>query len=701
MIKRLLFVLGILVCSGSAFAQWSSDSTVNTPVCTALGSQQNPQACADNANGIIIVWEDLRNGNFDIYAQKLNSNGVPQWTINGVNICNSLAAQTAPVICTDGGGGAYVAWKDTRTAANGTDIFAQHINSDGSLAYGASGAGVAITKDVGPPDNLTICSDGNGNAFVAWQDSRSSISPSSTRPDIWMNKLTGGGVAWGDQGVGVISQTLQQTSPKIVSDGTGGCFLVWVNGGLPAASIWANRINANGSPQWASPGVQVFGVTSGSLNASKDPQVARDGSQLCVTWEQNNTDNTVKGLNILANRIKSDGTLLWGNSTAGSEISTDWAGDQINAVVFPDDSVDASGNGGLLVVYENYISSRDIVMTRLMPDGISLKPAVPNQLFGVCNMTGDQSAPKAVKTANSEVLIVWNDNRNSVNSTPYSSIYAQRCDKTPKRLMGPLPSFSSWGVAVSNKVGGNADQVQLVSRTNGAIAVWRDGRNATTDIYAQLIFKDGSLPIELSNFSLRSSEVGKVIVDWQTASEKDNAGFEIERRLISDASASNAYEIIGSYQNESTLRGAGSSNVERNYSFIDQPGKGGVYEYRLIDISLDGERITHEPKSIEVGKSILNVHSVGASQPNPFFDKTLIPLTLASDAIVSVEIYDVLGRVVVTPYHNVPMSAGTHQLTVNSTGLGVTGNYSCLVTVTDSRTGEPIYTNRQSLIVNR
>src|SRR5689334_615822 len=104
MIKLTSFitVAFILLFGVSAPAQWSSDSTVNTPVCTAVLSQQNPQICSDGNNGAIIVWEDSRNGHdVDIYAQRLSSNGVAQWAKDGINICVSAANQTAPVIAGD------------------------------------------------------------------------------------------------------------------------------------------------------------------------------------------------------------------------------------------------------------------------------------------------------------------------------------------------------------------------------------------------------------------------------------------------------------------------------------------------------------------------------------------------------------------------------------------------------------------------
>src|ERR1043166_4425490 len=99
--KKLLILT--LVCmaaaAGKSSAQWKSDPTINTPVCTNLATEQNPQACSDNANGIIVVWEDLRGTGWHVFAQKLNSDGVPQWTADGINVSTNNAIETAPVVC--------------------------------------------------------------------------------------------------------------------------------------------------------------------------------------------------------------------------------------------------------------------------------------------------------------------------------------------------------------------------------------------------------------------------------------------------------------------------------------------------------------------------------------------------------------------------------------------------------------------------
>src|SRR5439155_21186984 len=75
-------------------------------------------------------------GYWAVYAQKLNADGVPQWTKNGISVCSGVkAGETSPVVCSDNKGGAYVVWKDGRKLSWGTTLYAQQINSDGSLNW--------------------------------------------------------------------------------------------------------------------------------------------------------------------------------------------------------------------------------------------------------------------------------------------------------------------------------------------------------------------------------------------------------------------------------------------------------------------------------------------------------------------------------------------------------------------------------------
>jgi Neuraminidase (sialidase) len=123
---RILLVLSLLLLSSfysKVFSQWSTNPFVNNPVTQNSGHQTHPKSCSDQDDGAVIVWEDNRNGNSDIYAQRIDKHGANQWQTGGVKICGSNGDQVHPVLCTDGNGGAIIAWADDRNGAG--DVYCQ------------------------------------------------------------------------------------------------------------------------------------------------------------------------------------------------------------------------------------------------------------------------------------------------------------------------------------------------------------------------------------------------------------------------------------------------------------------------------------------------------------------------------------------------------------------------------------------------
>src|SRR5262249_59389488 len=106
-------------------------------VCTATGSQADPAMISDGAGGAIIAWDDNRAGDFDIYVQRLNSAGGPQWIANGTALCLSTGDQTLPDLAPDGTGGAIVGWQDFRNG--NSDVFAQRIAGSGAIQWDDAG----------------------------------------------------------------------------------------------------------------------------------------------------------------------------------------------------------------------------------------------------------------------------------------------------------------------------------------------------------------------------------------------------------------------------------------------------------------------------------------------------------------------------------------------------------------------------------
>jgi hypothetical protein len=115
--------------------QWTTNGV---PVCAAPDFQGPPRIIADGAGGAIVSWADNRSGNSDVYGQRIDALGAMQWTGNGVAICSDTTSQGEPALASDGNGGAIVAWQDPR---NGDyDIYAQRIAAAGSFPTGVRDA---------------------------------------------------------------------------------------------------------------------------------------------------------------------------------------------------------------------------------------------------------------------------------------------------------------------------------------------------------------------------------------------------------------------------------------------------------------------------------------------------------------------------------------------------------------------------------
>lgn len=171
----IILVVGLCVFTRSAALAWPDDPAVNVPVCLAPDGQIIPDIVADGEGGWITVWMDYRSGGWDIYAQRLDSHGVPQWTPNGVAICVAPNEQQYVKIAADHQGGAVITWQDGRNIIGGNnnyDIYAQRVDASGAPLWTPNGVAVcgAVKMQLGP----VIVADDAG-VIIAWDDARANI----------------------------------------------------------------------------------------------------------------------------------------------------------------------------------------------------------------------------------------------------------------------------------------------------------------------------------------------------------------------------------------------------------------------------------------------------------------------------------------------------------------------------------------------
>jgi len=143
----------------------------------ATGNQRTPTIVSDSAGGAIVAWVDDRGGTSGIYAQRVDARGGPQWTPDGVALCTPSDSQWWPQIVSDGAGGAIVAWEDLRSGPS--DIYAQKVNAVGTPQWDADG--VALCTVPGVQTNQTLVPDGAGGAIVSCKTNAPAAAMTYTR----------------------------------------------------------------------------------------------------------------------------------------------------------------------------------------------------------------------------------------------------------------------------------------------------------------------------------------------------------------------------------------------------------------------------------------------------------------------------------------------------------------------------------------
>lgn len=177
---------------------------------------------------------------------------------------------------------------------------------------------------------------------------------------------------------------------------------------------------------------------------------------------------------------------------------------------------------------------------------------------------------------------------------------------------------------------------------------------------------DLTLPVELSAFEAIAGNA-EVLLKWVTNSEVNNVGFEVHRSSEEEGQ----YEMIASYENLESLRGAGNSNVEHSYSFKDIiVVNGETYWYKISDVDLNGIRSYHGPVSALPNANQTPISQTGnlptqfmlhQNYPNPFNPETTIKFELPdlknNLRKVDLVIYNALGMRVRTLYSGPLVSA--------------------------------------------
>ena len=167
------------------------------------------------------------------------------------------------------------------------------------------------------------------------------------------------------------------------------------------------------------------------------------------------------------------------------------------------------------------------------------------------------------------------------------------------------------------------------------------------------------VPVELLSFNAEMVD-DNVVLNWATATETNNSGYQIEKRQKSDVKGQTEFNNVG------FVSGKGTTTEKSVYSFSDKNEKPGTYVYRLKQIDLDGTYSYSNEVEIEVtGPKDFALYQ---NYPNPFNPSTTIKFALPVKTNLSLNIYNTLGEKVAEIFKG-EMEEGYHEMMFNASGL--------------------------------
>ena len=254
---------------------------------------------------------------------------------------------------------------------------------------------------------------------------------------------------------------------------------------------------------------------------------------------------------------------------------------------------------------------------------------------------------------------IWEYQHNSTGGFSITGGYVYRGQNVPelygKYIYGDYVSTRVWALEYD---GINPTVNTQITQAPGSITSF--GVDENMELYLVSFngkiyrFIPTSVPVELLSFHASVVD-GKVLLQWYTSTETNNAGFKIER----SNNASDYEEIF-------FVGGNGTTTNRNVYSYLDETVHSGVYYYRLKQIDYDGSFEYLNVAALDLGMP--GGFLLEQNYPNPFNPKTIINYQISKEGLVILKLYDVLGKEIKTLIND-QKSSGNYSVELDASEL--------------------------------
>jgi len=634
-ILSLLFVPGL-------YSQWSNDPNTNLMISDMNGEQVLPQISLTSDGGCYIAWFDTRTGNYNVYLQRLDPAGNKMFATDGLLISDN-PSNTWIVdwdMMTDNSDNAVIAFSDIR-AGGDFKVYAYLISPTGDFLWGADGVSLSTAADMQPNPRITQTTD--GYYIFAWPSLSTPSKIAVQKLDVAGNKL------YGNDPMYISSGTNEQYTYPIPIPGVNGSYIIGfegTTGSFPGLTVhlYAQKYSSAGTPQWGSSPVAV--CDAGGFPFYELTNIIPDGNYGVVfVWYDDRDFNN--NYSTFVQRVDSSGSVLFtANGVEASSLATN---QHLNCDVVIDPST--------YEIYTFWIEQ----------DNLQSMAGISGQKFSITGtkLWGNNGMTFKAMDSNTDLHIssLFMNGNSYVYYLEY--IGASQNNLAKAFSVDGNGNFNWTGnlVTFSSVVSSKSRLVSDVYSNGASVLAWSDGRQDNGGIYAQDIQVDGSfggiVPVELLSFTAGLNS-GIVTLNWVTATETNNKGFEVEQLQNYKITGLQDWETIG------FVPGYGTTTETHSYSFEDNNLKQGNYQYRLKQIDFDGSFKYSDIVKVEISAPV--EFSLEQNFPNPFNPSTSIQYAISSKQFVSLKIYDLLGNEITTLV-NEEKPIGNYEVEFNATGL--------------------------------